>query len=183
MTDSGPLWLRIVIASIPLLAALIAGIFALTNTVNRRIERLKNLVEIRKEFPDWLDPDYALERVMLRQLQAIDQATTPILKWGRRILAVMWFCGILAYTTVALQWIHLVPQWHEPRPVRYAVYLAVAILFGVGGYVQFDRQQFRKRYQLVYNAIDERAQRPEEPSSDSEPQGEAESPQPTDSHD
>jgi hypothetical protein len=50
MTDGGPLWLKIVVASVPLIAALIAGVFALTNTVNRRVERLKTSMRFVRNF-------------------------------------------------------------------------------------------------------------------------------------
>lgn len=98
MTDSGPLWLRILIASIPVLVALIGGAFLLANTVNRRTERLKNLVEIRKGFADGFNYDYTLERLMFRELQAIDQATTPWYRWYRRSLIVV----VAAYLVISL---------------------------------------------------------------------------------
>jgi hypothetical protein len=87
MTDSGPLWLRAVLASIPLLVALIGGAFAIVNTVNRRTERLKNLVEIRKDFQQALNQDYALERLIFKELNAIERSTTPWYVLWRRLFA------------------------------------------------------------------------------------------------
>lgn len=124
--DFGPLWLRIVIASLPSVVGLIAALFALTNTVDRRVERLRNLTEIGREFPRWLDPDYALERVKLRELQAIDQATTPVLVWRRRFQAMIVFVVIAIVTIRALRWVHLVPQWWHLSG-RY-LYLLVVVL-------------------------------------------------------
>src|SRR4051794_39097433 len=80
--DTAPLWVRIVIACVPVLAALVAGIFLLTATLSRRTERLKNLVEIRKNLPECLDPHKALQRMILRELEAIDHVTTERLRWS-----------------------------------------------------------------------------------------------------
>jgi hypothetical protein len=77
---SNPLWLQIVLAAIPLLAAGVGGLFALTNTVNQRIERLKNLNDVRKDVPESVNIDRVIEHLMLRELESIDQATTPRMK-------------------------------------------------------------------------------------------------------
>jgi hypothetical protein len=99
MTDSGPLWLKVVLAAIPVLVAVIGGAFALINTVNRRIERLKNLVEIRKGFPDVLNKDFAVERLMLRELNTIERSTTPwAIYWRRRA----YFAFALVYGVYAI---------------------------------------------------------------------------------
>lgn len=87
LVEGLPIWLRIGLAAIPLVAAIIAGVFALLNTVNRRVERLKNLTEICSKLPEGIAPPYALELVMLRELKVIDQKTTPKSKWDRRIHA------------------------------------------------------------------------------------------------
>jgi hypothetical protein len=84
MTGTGPTWLQIATAFVPIAVALITGTFLLTNTVGRRIERLKSLVEIRKDFPEGFNYDYALERLMFRELWAIDRASTPFYRWYRR---------------------------------------------------------------------------------------------------
>ncbi len=65
---STPLWLQIVVAAIPLLAAMVAGVFALTNTVNRRIERLKNLNDVRKDVPKSVNTNQVIEHLMKREL-------------------------------------------------------------------------------------------------------------------
>jgi hypothetical protein len=49
----------------------------LANTVGRRIERLKNLLDIYERFPKPYNQDYVLERLMFRELQGIDRAATP----------------------------------------------------------------------------------------------------------
>ena len=77
MAQSGP-------CSNSSIVAVIGGAFALINTVNRRIERLKNLVEIRKGFPDVLNKDFAVERLMLRELNTIERSTTPWFIYYRR---------------------------------------------------------------------------------------------------
>jgi hypothetical protein len=183
MTDSGSLWLRIVTASIPLIAALMAGGFALTNTVSRRIERLKNVVAIREDFPDWLGPDYTLERIMLRELQAIDQATTPVLRWARRIRnlwAVVSICGYVIWVPHLLGFI---PRslWHSPE--NYALSAIFLILTVANTWFGAHRQRFRERYEREYNAIDQRAQSTEELSAKTEPRDAAEPPLSIDSDD
>jgi len=80
-----PIWLQIVFASVPILAAIIAGSFAWTNTVGRRIERLDHLTDLYVKFPKELNLDHALEVIMLRELQAIEWSITPTHKWNRRI--------------------------------------------------------------------------------------------------
>ncbi|AKC39420.1 Uncharacterised protein [Mycolicibacterium phlei] len=85
MTTQPPVWIQILLASVPLLAAIIAGIFALTNTVGRRIERLKNLTELHKNYPPELNPNNALEIAMLRELRALESVITPTHKWDKRI--------------------------------------------------------------------------------------------------
>jgi|SRR6478752_3006342 len=107
MNGTSPPWLQIVIAAIPLVAAVIAGIFALTNTVNRRVERLKNLLQIRKEYPVWLNPESTIELITLRELQAIDRATTPVLKWDRRFRMAVTIVGICTYIVIALHFLHI----------------------------------------------------------------------------
>lgn len=87
--DNSPLWLKIVLGVVPLVAALVAGIFLLANTVSRRIERLKNLVEVREKFPEGFNEDRVLERIMFRELRAIDFATTPVYSWLRRLMVLI----------------------------------------------------------------------------------------------
>ena len=67
MTGGDPTWLKIVLGLIPLLSAVVAGVVALTNTLNKRIERFKTLVEIRKDYPTALNPGNMLEEVILRK--------------------------------------------------------------------------------------------------------------------
>ena len=84
MTNA-PLWLQVCLAIVPILAAVVAGIFAVTNTVNSRVERLKCLTEIYAKYPKELNLDNALEIVMLRELKAIEFAVTPTHKWDKRV--------------------------------------------------------------------------------------------------
>jgi hypothetical protein len=81
MGDNSPLWLKLVVASVPLIAALLAGGFALTNTINRRVERLRSLIEIRKDYPGWPG---ILDLLIEEELRAVHRATTRIFRWYGR---------------------------------------------------------------------------------------------------
>lgn len=112
-TDQGPLWLRICIAVVPpLLAAMIAGYFALSNTVNRRTERLRNLNDIRSSSnSDAINPRNILSRMMLRELEDLELATTPVLRWEPRIKRAFFPVSIaLIYSTVLAHQLHLLQE-------------------------------------------------------------------------
>ena len=87
--QSSPLWIQLLVASVPILGAVVTGIFLLSTTLTRKVERLKNLVEIHKDYPSNINPEATLERVMLRQLQAIEFATTPFSRLERKLFALM----------------------------------------------------------------------------------------------
>jgi hypothetical protein len=169
MKDSAPLWLQITVACIPLLAAMVAGVFALTNTVSRRAERLKNLVEIWKDYPEPLNPDYALERVMLRELQAIDRATTPILRWYRRFRVVLVGLFVGFYVTVALHLLHI---GKISLVNQVAVYLSIVVcaaaLF-VNNFRSKRQTKFRESYDQVFWSLDEPASQIGQPSDEPVP--------------
>jgi hypothetical protein len=170
VADAHPLWLQITLACVPLLAALIAGIFALTNTVSRRTDRLKSLVEIHKEFPDPLNVDYALERIMLRELEAIDVATTPILKWDRRFRIASVVIAFSWYATVALHFLLHIGKNSVYGPISASLgFLIGAMLLIDTNVLSKRRAQFRRRYALRHDAIEELAQEAHEPPTESEP--------------
>jgi hypothetical protein len=102
MTGGDPTWLKIVLGLIPLLAALIAGVVALTNTLNRRIERFKLLVEIQKDYPEMLNPGNMLEEVILRELFAIDRANDPAIRGARQIYVTAAVLIVLGYIDMLL---------------------------------------------------------------------------------
>lgn len=109
MTGGDPIWLKLVLGLVPLLTALIGGAFAVTNTVNRRIERFKSLADLRKEYPTSLNPRDALETITVRELVGIYQATDPTLRKIRHgRLRGLAACGI-GYLALLSTWIHLLP--------------------------------------------------------------------------
>ena len=109
MTGSDPIWLKLALGLVPLLTALIGGAFALTNTVNRRIERFKGLADLQKDYPTSLNPHHALETITARELVGIYQATDPTLrKLRHRRLRGLAMCGI-GYLALLLAWVHLLP--------------------------------------------------------------------------
>jgi hypothetical protein len=160
--DAGPLWLRISIAlGPPALAAIIAGYFALSNTVNRRAERLKNLNEVRASYPELINPNYALERIILRELGALARATTPAYKFQRRfylvglpLVTVLWACN-------AVMWLKLVnfPDTEKSivNLIITGLFVAVSVPAVINLFVLKKTQRIDEGYDRAFAALDERA--------------------------
>ena len=108
--EAGPLWLKIVIAlAPPVLAAVIAGYFALSNTVDRRAERLKNLNDLRLSVDATrINPYFTLERIMLRELRALNRATLPMYKIWKRLNYAIFLFGAFEYIGLAAVWLQIV---------------------------------------------------------------------------
>lgn len=104
--DGIPLWLRIVLGAVPLAAALIAGVFLLANTIGRRIERLKNLADIRDKVPSWMNADNSIDKLIVDELGAIERSRSPLHRWYRRISLTAISLFILVWTAA---WIPEVP--------------------------------------------------------------------------
>jgi hypothetical protein len=168
MTDSGPLWLRVALALIPVLVAVIAGIFAI-NTVSSRIERLKNLVEIQKGIPQVFNQDYAVERVMIRELNAIEMSTTPWYIWYRRLSIL---ASVVAYVYLARGWIegHLFKLSGHEKNILGGAYTAVLLSFGASYWVWRKRlKEMRDRQKARLKLVDSLAASPERPETESPP--------------
>jgi hypothetical protein len=177
---SDPLWLQTCVAAIPLLAAMIAGFFALTNTVNRRIERLKNLNEIRKDVPESVNIDQIIEHLMLRELESIDQATTPKMKWLRRFQIIIYAFLIAAYMWTAYRFltVHHIERFFAS--MNGTAYTIIGVLTGWASWDLFFRlreirKEFKKRYSRAHSAIEERQGSAEETPRESESQDEPDS--------
>ncbi|MBF9315247.1 MULTISPECIES: hypothetical protein [Mycobacteroides] len=95
--DGTPLWLKIVLGVIPLIASMLAGAFLLTNTMARRIERLKNLVGILKDIPDWLNPNQSVERMIATDLLKIVRLRSPKIKRLKRISVAIYLAFFIFY--------------------------------------------------------------------------------------
>lgn len=158
--DAGPLWLKICIALVPpALAAIITGYFALSNTVNRRAERIKNLNDIRvSSSPELINPDYALERIILRELEALDRVTWQVLKGGKRSL----IAGVLTVTaTYAILTLNYILHFMSDT----AGLITGLVLGGPSGillyYWWFIRRDFkpeiRERYELAERNLEKLA--------------------------
>jgi hypothetical protein len=174
--DGGPLWLRIVIALVPpVLAAILAGYFALSNTVNRRAERLKNLNDIRvSSNSEWINPDYALERIILRELKELDRATTPIIKWQRRFYYLAGLVGFANYGILAV--IFLRGTWPKSHIVGKGMVIfggislvIIAIAF-INGFRYKAGEIINERYSRGVATLDERAVQAHEYTGESEEQ-------------
>lgn len=72
---SDPLWLKIALGCVPLLIALVTGLFAWFNTVDKKIERLNKLVEIREKISDPINPGSALDKIILCEMWTLERAT------------------------------------------------------------------------------------------------------------
>jgi hypothetical protein len=178
--DAGSLWLRISIAVVPpVLAAIIAGFFALSNTVNRRIERLKNLNDIRvSEEPEWINPGCTLERIMLRELEALDRATTPIVKWNRRVRLLVIMLISLAYIYFALGLLQVINLMSR-RGEIVSIFISLGFFLGLllstfmnrwMSKSSASRTLMNKRFSRRLTALDERAAQADEPDAESEQQ-------------
>ena len=174
--DAGPLWLRLAIALIPpVLAAIIAGYFALSNTVNRRAERLKNLNDIRvSTSSECINQDFALERIILRELKALDRATTPILKWETRFYVLAGSLTALAYTIHVLEHqdvINLPPsESHALNIIAGSIVLAFGLLIFIDIFVLKTTESgdsLKERYSRRFAALDNRATQAQKPPSQS----------------
>ncbi len=172
MDESGPLWFRAVVASIPLLVAVIAGAFALINTVNSRTERLKNLVEIQKGILRVLNQDYMIERVMIRELNAIEKSTTPwyVLRRRRIILA-----SVVLYPVLVLYWFngHLFKLSRIESDIVNGAGTALAIIYLLSLRVwQKDRNRVKEmvdRQEARLKLLDSLAALPERRDTESPP--------------
>jgi hypothetical protein len=158
---AGTLWLRIVIAlAPPVLAAVVAGYFTLSNTVARRAERLKSLNDIRiSSNINLINPDYALERIMLRELKLLDLATLPSYRWGRRFLFAAVLITVADYTLSALNFLfHFVTHPRlliiESTSALIAVVLIVVFFVGMQGY----RNVIKLRYEQGRQTLDDLAE-------------------------
>ncbi|WP_076203899.1 hypothetical protein [Mycolicibacterium fortuitum] len=100
--DLAPLWLRLLIALLPpILAAVLAGFFAVTNTVNRRIERIKNLADAQANMPESIKESRIVDTLILQELRRIDMNGHLVIKWHRVIRASAVACVCAAYSVMA----------------------------------------------------------------------------------
>ena len=185
-TDAGPLWLRMSIAVVPpVLAAITAGYFALSNTFNRRAERLKNLNDIRvSNKPEWINPNYTIERIMLYELKGLYHATSPMFKWLNRFANLLLLIASLIYAGYAFIFLHIVHISHENTATLNVALIVIAGVVAVAGLVGFTLsghksvkqiEGFDELYDQRLAALDQRAAEAKESSSQNEEQDARES--------
>ncbi|CDQ43188.1 hypothetical protein [Mycolicibacterium neoaurum] len=121
-TDGAPLWMTVALGVVPIVGALIAGTFALANTRSRRVERLKNLVEIEQKIPSWINHDQSLERLMIQELKGIELVSSPLLKWYRRFAVT--FIGVY----LVLFGSTMLPGIYGTATAKWLTWIAVASL-------------------------------------------------------
>jgi len=83
--------------------ALIGGMFLLYNSTSRRVERLKHLVEIRNEVPEWLNRDYEIERLIADEIYAIAISKTATSRRLALTLILVAYVAVVANVVVVLQ--------------------------------------------------------------------------------
>ncbi|MCV7362732.1 hypothetical protein [Mycolicibacterium neworleansense] len=90
-----PIWLKIALGTVPVLAAVIAGYFAVSNTLNKRVERLKNLVEIQNS-QTIDDPLHTVQRLIFRELSDLELELSPSSKSARRY-TILFYCSSMGF--------------------------------------------------------------------------------------
>ena len=151
VTDSTPLWLKVALGVVPLVAALLGGLFLIANTAGRRIERLKNMVDIYKACPGVLNPDYTLELLILRELSQVDFVTSPrMVKLKRDLIRGLVFLA-LAYTLV--MGVTLKHRYDVVSLIGTTIVAAYSLLYLGITFVQAKR--CRDRYQQKYDSFED----------------------------
>ena len=126
MTED-PMWLKIALGSVPLLVALVTGLFAWSNRVDEKIERLSNLVALRENVSEQINPGSALDKIILCEMWNIERATD----WDYKLLRRR---TIEAGIILCFPYLYLVAEFSglvEPSsaPVRW---IAFGVLFVIG---------------------------------------------------
>lgn len=81
MTED-PMWLKIALGCVPLLVALVTGLFAWSNRVDKRIERLSKLVALREKVSEPINPGSALDKIILCEMWNLERVTD----WDYKLL-------------------------------------------------------------------------------------------------
>ena len=71
MTESVPIWVTLTLGLVPIVTALIAGLFTRLNTVEKKIDRLSKLVELREKVSEPINPGSALDKIIPRVMELI----------------------------------------------------------------------------------------------------------------
>jgi hypothetical protein len=154
--DSLPSWLRIAIAvAPPLAAALIAAFVALTNTINRRIERFKNLTDVYSKLPEKLNPGQTLEKLMLKELNAIEWRSTTINKWYRRVYFSNVVLMAAVYVPFMLQQTHIIdlkPLRSPSAPMYGLMIITVLYMIQTSIYRTFGAR--KARFEMIWKYQD-----------------------------
>lgn len=122
--DGVPLWLKVVLGAVPLVAALIAGAVALANTASRRIERLKNLADAREKLPNWMNVRNSIDRLIVDELAGIERTLSPVHRWHRRA---RWVLNTAFFATWMVGGVSLHTGWRSALPWFIAAFLALLV--------------------------------------------------------
>jgi hypothetical protein len=186
--DAGPVWLRIIIAFVPpVLAAIIAGYVALSHTVNRRAERLKNLNDMRVSADiNRINPDHSLEKIILRELKELDRATSPLKGWATYFRVLVLIIAPPVYIVPVLYSLDLIPASVFSGTLISAILSALGSII-TGSYLYYhywlDAPKLKKdldqRYDAqmeVLNGLSPAAQKSTQPSPEAQKSADAPAP-------
>lgn len=132
MDGDTPLWLTLVLGSVPIVTALIAALFAQINSTDKKIERLSKLVNLREKVSEPINPNSTLDKIILCEMWSVERATDPDYRLLRRRVVQAAVVLIFPYMYLIADNSGLVAR--SPRPVHW---LTFALLFVVGSWVWF----------------------------------------------
>jgi hypothetical protein len=96
MTGS-PLWLTIALGLVPIVTALLAGLFAFTHPLGKRIDGFKTLIELRAKIPKAVNPSGPLDKIIMSEMLMIERRTDPVIRRCRRDLIFLLVVNVIPY--------------------------------------------------------------------------------------
>jgi hypothetical protein len=156
--DGTPLWLKIVLGVIPLIASMLAGAFLLTNTIARRIERLKNLVGILKDIPDWLNPNQSVERMIATDLLKIVRLRSPKIKRLKRTSIAIYLVFFAFYMSTYISAVTDAPISTTLILGAISVFFLVSYVFAASRWMK-AQHELRAKYSSITDEFSRLAER------------------------
>ncbi len=154
MTETADQWFKLTTACVPLLASAGSAAFLFANRNGRRIERLKNLVQISTALPDQLNPNHAVQRAILWQLWGIELWVTPWFRLVKRYLYVAGALFLLLFVVGTASTSLGLPE-NTAAAIRW-VSVGLAVVFPIPPYVAYERHRghLSNPYKAAFEALD-----------------------------